>query len=124
MQNSPAVRRFDRDRFQRLLDLIGPSETPAFLTQLAQDLSGCADTIARGATRNDWESLRAASHVLISLAGAVGALSLQSLAEQLNVAATDGDATAMTALLGDLDGDLSALLLLVRAARADLTVPK
>ena len=120
MQNSTAVRRFDRDRFQRLLDLIGPSQTPAFLNQLAQDLSGCADAIARATVTQDWEDLRSASHVLISLSGSVGAMSLHALAERLNLAASGGDAVALADLTGDLEADLSALLVLVRAPSTSL----
>lgn len=124
MQSSLTVHRFDRDRFHRLLDLVGPTEAPAFLAQLAQDLSGCADAVARGTVNADWESLRDASHVLISLAGSVGAMSLHALAERLNAAASGGDARALADLIGDLESDLSALIVLVRAAPAGLVVPK
>ncbi|MCX7287784.1 MAG: hypothetical protein NTW20_09555 [Rhodobacterales bacterium] len=123
MQSSSAVRRFDRDRFQRLLDLIGPSEVAAFLTQLAQDLSGCGDAITRAAATRDWATLREASHVLISLSGSVGAVSLQSLAEHLN-AVSRGDAAATDRLLDDLGCDLSALLAVVRAQAASLQGPQ
>jgi hypothetical protein len=124
MQSSSSSHRFDRDRFQRLLDLIGSAETPVFLAQLALDLSGCGDAIARAAVTRDWESLRGASHVLISLAGSVGATSLHALAERLNLAASGHDTAALADVTADLAADLAALVALVRAAAADRAVPK
>jgi hypothetical protein len=54
----------------------------ADLLQARADLEAAADPIDRG-------PIRSASHILISVAGAVGATGLQSSARTLNVAAHD-----------------------------------
>ena len=138
MQNPPLPVRFDQSRFQRLLDLIGPTERPAFLAQLVQDLTACADAIAQGAGHlgagrqsaghqgakgQDWDALREASHVLVSLAGSLGAMSLHGLAQAMNQAAQQKDATALAQGLPDLQRDLSALLALVGATPSSVPSP-
>lgn len=115
MQNLPLPLRFDPDRLRRLLDLVGPSESQTFLTQLDRDLSECARQIAAASDRQDWTALREASHVLVSLAGSTGALALQSLAEAMNTAAHARNNTALTDLQGQLAPDLARLIAVVRA---------
>ena len=115
MQNLPPPTRFDPDRLRRLLDLVGPTEAGSFLAQLDQDLSGCARSIAKAADRQDWTSLREASHVLISLAGSAGALALQAMAEDLNAAANGRNLTAVADLTTALAPDLDRLIAVVRA---------
>jgi HPt (histidine-containing phosphotransfer) domain-containing protein len=115
MQSLPLPLQFDPDRLRRLLDLVGPTEAQAFLTQLDEDLSDCASRIAAASARQDWTALREASHVLVSLAGSAGALSLQAVAEALNAAAHARNTAALTDLHGQLAPDLSRLIALVRA---------
>ena len=115
MQNLPLPLRFDPDRLRRLLDLVGPTEAQTFLTQLDRDLSDCARQIAMASDRQDWTTLREASHVLVSLAGSAGALALQSLAEAMNAAAHARNSTALTDLQTQLAPDLARLIAVVRA---------
>lgn len=115
MQSPHPPFRFDPDRLRRLLDLVGPTEAGNFLVQLDHDLSGCARSIAKAADRQDWTALREASHVLTSLAGSAGALALQAMAEDLNVAANARNLTAATNLSAALAPDLDRLIDLVRA---------
>lgn len=115
----PGLRDFDADRFQRLLQLAGPTMAGPLLTHLAEDLTRCRTQILNGSAHTadgpDWDGLRDGSHVLISLAGSVGALSLQAMSETLNaVAHGQGDA-ALDALIPALSGELDALIALVRA---------
>lgn len=56
------------------------------LARLTEDLIA-TDTLETGAAVADWKRLREGSHALISLAGSVGALSLQSMSEDLNAVA-------------------------------------
>ncbi|TAG29110.1 MAG: hypothetical protein EAZ40_02920, partial [Rhodobacterales bacterium] len=63
----------------------------------------------------DWDALREGSHILISLAGSAGALSLQTMAEALNTAAHAQDGAAAHALVPGLVAELDALIALVRA---------
>jgi hypothetical protein len=118
MQSLPLPLQFDPDRLRRLLDLVGPTEAQAFLSQLDHDLSDCARRIEAASDRQDWTALREASHVLVSLAGSAGALSLQTMAEALNAAAHARNTAALTALHRQLAPDLSCLITLVRATPA------
>jgi hypothetical protein len=115
MQKLPLPERYDPDRLPRLLDLVGPTEAQAFLTQLDRDLSDCANQLAAAAPQQDWTMLREASHVLMSLAGSTGALALQSLARALNTSAHDRDATTLAAVYAGLAPDLARLIAVVRA---------
>jgi HPt (histidine-containing phosphotransfer) domain-containing protein len=115
MQNLPLQQRFDPDRLRRLLNLVGPAEARGFLVQLDKDLSDCADRIAVATERQDWAALREASHVLVSLAGSAGALSLQALAEAMNAAAHERNGADLARLRCQIAPDLARLITLVRA---------
>jgi hypothetical protein len=115
MQTLPLPQRFDPDRLRRLLDLVGPTEARGFLTQLDQDLTDCARKMATATVHQDWNALREASHVLVSLAGSSGALTLQSLAEAMNAAAHARNVAALSDLYSQLSSDLARLINIVRA---------
>jgi len=106
---------FDAARLQRLLDLVGPDQAPGLLTQLRLDLSDCNTNIAKAAAHSDWDALRDASHVLISLSGSAGAMKLHGLAQGLNAAAHTQDQAALTTILPPLTADLAAVIGLVAA---------
>lgn len=112
---NPALKSYDPARFRRLLDLAGPDHAGELLARLAEDLETTRQTAATAAGHLDWPALRGASHVLISLAGSVGALSLQSMSEQLNTAATDHDTPALPMLMPGLLAELDALIAIVNA---------
>lgn len=107
----------DEDRFLHLLTIAGATGAMELLERLQRDLekvqaAGCQ------ATRDlDQAGLRAQTHVLISLAGAVGANRLQHLAEQLNTAAHHLDGEAILALWLALRGELAQLLARVEKER-------
>lgn len=124
MQSLPLPLRFDPDRLRRLLDLVGPSEARTFLTQLDRDLSDCARSLASATDRQDWNTLREASHVLVSLAGSAGAMALQSLAEALNAAANARNFGALADLYSQLAPDLTRLIALVRATPDPFATPR
>ncbi|MDM7932982.1 Hpt domain-containing protein [Tabrizicola sp.] len=112
------LRDYDPQRFQRLLELTGPRMAGTLLAHLVDDLSNCRTIMLAGADPADWTALREGTHVLISLAGSVGALSLQALAETLNAAAHRQDSSTVKALVPDLLAELEALIDLVRATPA------
>ena len=113
------LRSFDPPRFQRLIDLAGPAMADTLLAHLGDDLARCRSMALAGdgsiSGQHDWDALRESSHILISLAGSVGALSLQGMAETLNTAAHGQDGTATRALIPTLVGELDALIAFVRA---------
>lgn len=101
----------DVDRFERLLTAIGPVLVPDFLHRLIADLHLVQEGLLYGFSGPDWPALRTHSHVLIALAGTVGADRLQGLAETLNRVAHDCDLPeipamqdALLPLLGGLIG--------------------
>ena len=105
-------------RLAHLLEITGPGLAPELLARLTEDLTATRDTLAFGAAETDWKRLREGSHVLISLSGSVGALSLQAMSESLNAIAHAQDRPALAALLPPLDAELAALIRLIRATRA------
>lgn len=109
---------FDPSRLSHLLQITGRDLGPELLARLTEDLIATQDTLALGAEAADWKRLREGSHVLISLSGSVGAVSLQAMAENLNALAHHQDSEGVSSLMGPLDGELSALIRLIRATRA------
>jgi hypothetical protein len=108
---------FDGVRFQHLLDLGGAEYRCLLLDRLSDDLQTARNTTSRAAQTFDWAQLRGATHVLISLVGSAGALSLQNLSEQMNAAANTKDAATVAALVGDLLGELDDLIAVVSATK-------
>jgi HPt (histidine-containing phosphotransfer) domain-containing protein len=109
---------FDASRLAHLLDLTGPNLAPELLARLTEDLVATETALGEGAASADWKRLREGSHVLISLAGSVGALSLQAMAENLNAAAHRQDRDAVAMLMPPLEGELASLIQLIRATKA------
>ena len=123
MQRSVLPGGFDRDRFRRLIDLVGPGMVPVLLTQLAADLADCDTRLTRGAATGDWVLLRETSHDLVALAGSCGALALQDLAQDLNAAAHARDPAATRRLVPAIAAELAALLALIRATPPEGPLP-
>lgn len=113
------LQHYEPERFRRLLDLAGPRHAPELLARLAEDLADTRTKTATSATLRDWSTLRAASHVLISLAGSVGALSLHRLAERLNLAAQTPDEPAIADLIPATLAELDALITIVATTSPD-----
>ena len=81
--------------FDRLLALAGPSSAPGLVAQFLADLDEVAARLDAGFGAADATALRKASHVLIALAGTVGAADLTDAARRLHAAASAGDGAAM-----------------------------
>lgn len=81
----------DRSTFDTLLSLAGPQVAPDLLRQLAEDLAGVAAGLGPALAQQDRAEVRAQTHVLMALAGSVGATPLYAAAERLNRAAHNGD---------------------------------
>lgn len=116
--SAPDAEGFDPDKLLRLLDLAGPEVAGELLDRLAEDLGTVGAVLSAAAPARDIAALRAQTHVLISLAGAVGAERLQHLAEDLNAAAHAADADAIDRLWGAAAPLLSRLRTHVDGVRA------
>jgi HPt (histidine-containing phosphotransfer) domain-containing protein len=108
---------FDASRLSHLLEITGPDLAIELLARLTEDLITTQDMLDRGAAEADWKRLREGSHVLISLSGSVGALSLQSMAEGVNAIAHRQDRDGLAALMPALGSELASLIQLIRATQ-------
>lgn len=77
----------DREIYSQLSETIGAEFLPEFLEKVILDFESIDVGLAGAKDENDFEEMRAQSHILISIAGAIGATSLQRLAQELNGAA-------------------------------------
>ncbi len=84
----------DFDRYERLIEIAGPEGSIELLDRLQEDLLQVQRGLERALGEGNPAEVRTQTHVLIALAGAVGADALQRLSEALNAAAhrktTDG----------------------------------
>lgn len=82
---------FDTLHLDRLLALAGNEGGQELLIRLRQDFAAVRRGLQAGLETRDFALLRARTHVLISLAGAIGAQCLQDRATEINTAAHAGD---------------------------------
>ena len=96
--------------FDSLAETIGPDAMIDLLGKIEIDLRSAKNQIIDANNTADSDQMRSATHVLISVAGAVGGVRLQSQAERLNALAHAGDFANVSALteetLSELDGVL------------------
>ena len=80
----------DKEIFSTLEATLGPDTMKELLTKVAEDLTNIRSEITSAIATDDLALYRSSSHVLISVSGAIGALSTQQLAEHLNKSAHSG----------------------------------
>lgn len=105
----------DGSSLRDILVMAGPDTALRILHQMQIDLSTTAAQIAPAIAAADCAAIRAQTHVLISLAGTIGAMRLHGQAVDLNAAAHAEDAEAIATLGGPLLADLTALIALIAA---------
>ncbi|PWK56294.1 response regulator [Roseicyclus mahoneyensis] len=91
-------RKMDQARFEALLEVAGPDGAVELLERLHEDLSTVRAALDVAVARGDIPEIRAQTHILIALSGAVGAERLYRLVEVLNIAAKrrrSGDLAAL-----------------------------
>ena len=103
-----------------LLNLAGPVTGLELAMRLDEDLSGLATALTKAALGPDRHKLREQSHVLLAIAGTVGANQLFVLADRLNRQVRAQDATPVPDLLAEIGVLLDSLINRVRSARANL----
>lgn len=89
---------YDRATLRHLLGIAGPQGAEELLTRLKADLRSAQRELADGLARADMPVVRAKTHVLISLTGAIRASCAQKEAERMNDAAHARDQAALAAL--------------------------
>lgn len=105
--------RIDRARFDALLAVAGAEGARELLQRLQEDLRAVHAALESAVALGDIPQIRAQTHILIALSGAVGAERLHQLAEVLNIAAKRRRAGDLAALYAACRADLRALMDLV-----------
>ena len=77
----------DRAVYDGMAQMIGPDFLSEFLDKVIMDFEAVNAGLTAANSTDDFSGMRSHSHVLISVAGAIGATRLQMLAEELNAAA-------------------------------------
>lgn len=77
----------DMEVYNGLVDVIGKDSMSELLDKVLIDLQTIKDNLTNAEVNKDMNEMRAASHTLISVAGAIGATNLQKSSEALNIAA-------------------------------------
>lgn len=110
----------DGAALREILALAGPEMGARILRQVVTDLSVVQAALvpALAAVPPDWAAIRTQTHVLISVAGTIGAARLHTLAIALNGLAHGMDAAAATATAPPLLADLAGVVALLQG-RAD-----
>jgi two-component system, OmpR family, aerobic respiration control sensor histidine kinase ArcB len=99
----------DLSVFDALVDTIGPDSLLELLTKLQADTDSVAEGLGRGRQNLDLAEIRSQTHILVSVAGAIGAKPLQLIAQRLNTAANRQDATVVDDLCRECLTGLKAL---------------
>lgn len=108
----------DRAQFDHLLEIAGPANVRELLDRLWTDLRRAERALLAGLTAQDRTAIRAESHVLIALAGAVGAERLMRLAETLNASAHRREDPARERTGADTLAAVDRLITVVATERA------
>ncbi len=98
-----ALPELDPGHLSRLLQLAGPVAACELLDHLLADLTSAESALLQAAGAPDWPVIGAKSHVLIAVAGAIGARRLQTQAEALNqMALAQQDGAEFVVMFRDL----------------------
>lgn len=93
----------DEKVYETLARAIGPSAMVELLGKVESDVQSARERLESAREARDIAEVRSASHILISVAGAVGALQVQEAARRLNTAAHHSD-------FAKIEGSVPALL--------------
>jgi len=97
----------DRNIYDTLAEAIGPAAMTELLGKVNSDIQAARDRLVQAVDPVDLGEVRSVTHILISVAGAVGALPVQEGARQMNAAGHRDDASEierdMQRLLGEID---------------------
>ncbi|MBC7739158.1 MAG: hypothetical protein H7245_18560 [Candidatus Saccharibacteria bacterium] len=106
---------FDEHKFAALLDLAGLDTAMELTQRLDEDLTNL--DVAMKATL-DPARLHAQSHILLSIAGTIGATRVFDLAKHLNTMTNIADPVGLSAVLAEMLVALNDLIVRIRSTRA------
>lgn len=108
----------DDEVFNSLISVIGEDASDEFLERVETDLADVRLRIRNGARDGDIDEIRAGAHILISVAGAIGARELQKVAQALHAAAAANDLESARAYVKDGDAEFMAVAAFIYRRRA------
>lgn len=108
----------DRGIYDALCQAIGPDMMAELLEKVVADLGAVRLGLAETLTSSDCKPVRANSHILISVAGAIGATRLQRYAQSLNAVAHGDNAAAMAGQIHCCLVEIDAAVEFVESRRA------
>lgn len=109
----------DGQALRDILALAGPDMAARILAQVVTDLRGVDATLSTALRDKDHSLIRSQTHVLISVAGTIGAARLHALAVEINTAAHDRAARRIDSLSAALLADLRGVIALLAARLPD-----
>lgn len=101
--------------FNALSETLGPEAIGDLLSKIDSDLEKAVGEIAAGRAADDRRAISAATHNLISVSGAIGAQSLQRLAQKLNAVANARGEGDLDALVADVSMQVTMLRAFVQS---------
>lgn len=104
----------DGATLRAILDLAGPKTGARILVQMETDLAATMTTLEAALAAPDFRTIRAQSHVLISIVGTIGAMEMHAAAKRLNEAAHAEDRASCTTLTARLAADAKVLRAAIR----------
>lgn len=113
----------DQTIFDDLLTTIGPASIAELLGKLQADTDAVAEGLGRGRKALDLAEIRSQTHILISVAGAIGAKPLQLIAQRLNSAANRQEAEGVDDLCGACLSGLKELQGFILAEQSKAEAP-
>jgi CheY-like chemotaxis protein len=105
--------------YDALAEAIGAEMMSELLEKVVADLGSARDDLASAVDPVERAPIRSASHILISVAGAIGANRLQRCARKLNNAAHDEDLTGIADLVRGCIDEIDAAVSYAEARRTD-----
>lgn len=110
---------FCLERLDRLISISGDDGGREFLTRLHADLCRSRAALIEAGAAGNADEIRAQTHVIISLSGAVGALPLQDLANLANAAAHRSEPSeSLARTLTEIDSRMAGLIAAIAAEMA------
>ncbi len=109
----------DQGIYDALADAIGSAAMGELLEKVGPDIQGARDRLERATGPVDPAEIRALTHILISVAGAIGAKPVQELAKQMNTAGHGNDAAAVETDAPRLLSEIDRLLAFVSEKRGE-----
>lgn len=121
MSGSGLEQKMDGERLDRLLAAAGHHGSVELLARVEEDLTAVLDRLDTGIAAASVPEIRAQTHILIAISGAVGADRLCQMAEVLNIAAKRREGEQLTQIYAPLRQDLVDLLGVIAARRTALS---